>query len=231
MTKSQEGLKYIAWSLLLYLIYLAIVIVIWITHIVGFMTVFILIIAIYGPLGFLLLAMVSLFIKGFFTLYSHSHGIGPRHEKNMGRSLLLFIGTVVAIITLSIVFFVSPFLVVFPSAMVVQQGLVVFITFLMGLLLYSIVAALITTELQPRLKLAVVLLVLGSVAGFVTLTVGYLTDGFLISALQDSGNFGFLAPNFQYPYPDVLGGLFSSSLAIAATFLFWRIYQPSHEAV
>ncbi len=235
VTKSQQGLRYIAWSLLLYLIYLAIlaiILVVSITHIVGttaFIPAFIPIYAILPPLALLLLAQPILFIKGFFALYSHSHGLGPKHEKNMGRSLLLFIGIVVVLIPVQIVVIIWTYLTVFPSPMVVRHGLGVFVTFLIGLLLYFIVSALVTTELQSRLKLAVVLLVLGSVAGYITFTVGYLTDGFLISALQDSGNFIFLAPNIQYQ--DVLGGLFSSSLAIAATFLFWWIYHASHEAM
>ncbi len=45
--------------------------------------------------GLLTLVLAILFLVGYSTLYPHRRELGPNHEKNVERSLLLFIGIIV----------------------------------------------------------------------------------------------------------------------------------------
>ncbi|MFQ5905542.1 MAG: hypothetical protein ACE5JA_03125, partial [bacterium] len=91
-----------------------------------------------------------------------------------------------------------------------------------------IVAALVTSQQQSRLKLAVALLVLGSVANVVTFIALFLTGNLLIPVFQ---NVTLIYPPLSMWYLDVVGSLLKYSLQIAAAFLFWRVYRASHDAV
>ncbi len=253
-------MNFVKWSLLLYLVSLVVGLVssvaflaLAVTGRIDLTTAFAFVARIAVPTVLLSLVLVILFIIGFFTLYSNRRELGHRHERKMERSLLLFIGAIVAFVAVQAVVFVMFFMafisLIFPfdpgqppqyleleelqqaviPGILVGQGLDILIAFLIGLLLFFIVAALVTSQQQSRLKFAVVLLVLGSVASFVTSVVLYLTGNLLVFSFQYG--WPFTSPALSIQYQDVIGGLLKSSLQIAAAFLFWRSYQASHEAV
>ncbi|MEE9237911.1 MAG: hypothetical protein V3U52_09020 [Thermoplasmata archaeon] len=258
-TKSQEGLKLLNWSLLLYLVSLVVGLVgsvafvaLAVTGRFNPTTAFAFVARIAVPTVLLSLVLVILFFIGFFTLYSNRRELGPRHERNMERSFLLFIGIIVAFVAVQAVVFVMFFMaftsLIFPfdpgqppqylaleelqraviPGILVGQGLDILFAFLVGLLLFFIVAALVTSQLQSRLKLAAALLVFGSVANVVTFITLTLTGSLIVPVFQ---NVTLIIPPPSMWYQYVIGSLLKSSLQIAAAFLFWRVYRTSYDIV
>jgi hypothetical protein len=260
-TKSQEGLRFVNWSLLLYLVVLvgglASSVVFFALAVAGrfdFNTAVTFAAGVANPTLLLSLVLVVFFLIGFFTLYSHRRELGTRHKRNMDRSLLLFIGIIVALVAVLVVLVVMFFMAYrsflfdpglgdppIPQStleelqrallpgLLVWQGLDILVAFLIGLLLLFIVAALVTPQLQSRLKLAAALFILGSAANFVTFIILYLTGNLLVPVFQNASP--LIYPPLSMWYQDVIGSLLKSSLQIAAAFLFWRVYRTSYHSV
>ncbi len=260
-TKSQDGLRFVNWSLLLYFVVLvaglASSVVFFALAVSGrfdFNTAVTFGAGVANPTLLLSLVLVVFFLIGFFTLYSHRRELGPRHEKNMDRSLLLFIGMIGALVAvlaaMAVMFFMAYRSFLFDPGLgeppipqstlealqrallpglFVWQGLDILVAFLIGLLLFFPVAALVTPQLQSRLKLAAALLILGSVVNFVTFIVLYLRGNLLVPVFQNLSP--LIYPPLSMWYQDVIGSLLKSSLQIAAAFLFWRVYRTSHDIV
>ncbi len=207
-----------------------------------------------NPTLLLSLVLVVFFLLGFFTLYSHRRELGSRHERSMDRSLLLFIGLIVAfvavLVTMVMMFFMAyrsflsdPGLGEPPipqstleelqrallPGLLVWQGLDILVAFFIGLLLLFIVAALVTPQQQSRLRLAAALLILGSVVNFVAFIAFYLTGNLLVPIFQNLSP--LIYPPLSMWYQDVVGSLLKFSLQIAAAFLFWRVYRTSYLAL
>lgn len=257
-TRTEDGLKLIVWSLLLYFVVTLLsvsgallLVVLRPTDISTFVTLG----AAFGlPAALLTLVLVILFLVGYFTLYPHRREFGPVHEKSVGRSLFLFIGSVVAFLVVQVVFFLMFFLtfagIFLPfdpttpptaptpeqmrqallPALVVGQGLDIFVALLLALFLYFIVVALLPPGQSFRLKLATALFVLGPAAGFVIFSILFLTGQLFVPAFQDGTN-PFMFPAFGFQFQDVLAGLVRSSLQAVAALFFWMAYRSSLEAM
>ncbi|MFQ5910887.1 MAG: hypothetical protein ACE5IJ_09250, partial [Thermoplasmata archaeon] len=109
-TKSQEGLNFAKWSLLLYLVSLAaglagsvVFLALVTTGRFDFDTAVTLAAGVGNPTLLLSLLLVILFFIGFFTLFYHRRELGPGHKRNMDRSLLVFIGIIVVIAVVLVV--------------------------------------------------------------------------------------------------------------------------------
>ena len=204
--------------------------------------------------GLLALVLVVFFLVGYFTLYPHRRELGPTHEKNVQRSLLLFIGIIVTyVVVLAVIFimfflaftqFILPFDPTTPPsqptpeqllqallpALLVAQGLGIFIALLVALLLSALVVAILPRVQQSRRKYAMALYVLGPVAGFAIFVVLFLTGQLFVPAFQEGASpFGF--PAFNPQLQNALAGLVQSSLQAIAIFLFWGVYRASIDAM
>ncbi len=259
-TRTLDGLRLVTWSLLLYFVATlmalassAALVAVASTGALGFQTVIVLGSAIGGPALILTLVLLILFLIGFFTLHPHRREFGPDHQKNMDRSLLLFIGLIAGYIAVFAIYFVlfflafisliSPFDPTMPPsqptaeelqeallpAMLAGGGLDIILALMVALLLYFMVLALISADHQFRLRIAMALFVIGSAASFVIFVTLYLTGNLLVPAFQENGN--FLFPPISIQYQDVLGGLVKSSLQAAAAFLFWNVYRESYQSL
>ncbi|MEE9163543.1 MAG: hypothetical protein V3U17_01935 [Thermoplasmata archaeon] len=203
--------------------------------------------------GLLALVLVVFFLVGYFTLYPHRRELGPTHEKNVERSLLLFIGIIVAYVVvvaviaimfiLALADFILPFGPMTPPfqptpeellqallpALLVAQGLDILVAILLALLLYVLVVAILPSRQQSRLKYTMVLYVLGPAAGFATFVVLFLTGQLSFPAFVE-GTSPFVFPAFSFQLQDALAGLVRSSLQAIAIFLFWGTYRAAHDA-
>ncbi|MEE9174016.1 MAG: hypothetical protein V3U30_03460 [Thermoplasmata archaeon] len=261
VAKSQEGLNLVGWSLLLYVVLLVAglassgaFLFLAITGRFDFTTGVTFAAGVANPTLLLSLVLVILFLIGFFTLYSQRRELGPRHKRSMDRSLLLFIGLIVAFVALLVVVVVMFFMAYrsflfdpglgeppIPQStlenlqrallpgLLVWQGLNILVACLIGLLLFSMVAALFTPQQQSRLRLAAALLILGSVANFVTFIVLYRTDNLLVPVFQNVSP--LIYPPLNMWYQDVVGSLLGYSLQLVAASLFWRAYRTSYRAM
>lgn len=209
--------------------------------------------AIAVPVGLLTLVLIILFLIGYFTLHSNRRELGPAHEKNVDRSLLLFIGLIVAFIVVQVVVFAFVFITLFSSflppgpstpppqptpeqlqqsllpVLLVGQGLDIFVALLVALFLFYIVVALLPSLQQFRLRIAMALFVIGSAASFVITLVLFVTDNLFLPAFLDEAT--LLFPPLSFQYQDILAGTVKSALQTSAAFLFWRVYKFSYDAV
>ncbi len=257
-TRTADGLKLISWALLLSffaaLLGVAGAAILVAVRPVDISSLIILGLAVGTPAGLLTLVLVILFLVGYFTLYPHRREFGPTHEKNVERSLLLFIGIIVVYVVLQAVFFAMFFLAftefILPfdpttppsqptpeqlqqallPALLVAQGLDIFVALFVALLLYVLVVAIRPRVKQSRLKYAVALYVLGPAAGFAIFIGLFLTGQLFVPAFQE-GTSSFLFPAFNPQLQEVLGGLVRSSLQAIAIFLFWGVYRASLDAM
>lgn len=210
-------------------------------------------VAVAAAAGVLALVFVVIFLVGYFTLYSHRRELGPTHEKNVQRSLLLFIGIIVTYVVFFAVIFIMFFLALAdlilpfgpttpPSqptperllqallpALLVVQGLSIISALLVALLLSALVMAVLPRVQQSHLKYAMALYVLGPVAGFATFLVLSLTGQLLVPPFQEGAS-PFGLPAFGFPQ-NALTGLVQSSLQAIAIFLFWGVYRAARDAV
>ncbi len=204
--------------------------------------------------GLLGLVLVVLFLVGYFTLYPHRRELGPTHEKNVERSLFLFIGIIVTYVAVVAVIVVMVFLTlaefIFPfgpttppsqptpeqllqallPALLVVQGLDILVALLVALLLSALVVAILPRVQQSRLKYAMALYVLGSVAGFAIFVGLVLTGQLFVPAIQEGAS-PFAFPAFSSELQSALAGLVRSSLQAIAVFLFWGVYRASLDAM
>ncbi len=204
--------------------------------------------------GLLGLVLVVLFLVGYFTLYPHRRELGPTHEKNVQRSLFLFIGIIVAYVVvvavivimffLALADFILPFGPTTPPfqptpeellqallpALLVAQGLDIFVAVLLALLLYVLVVAILPSKQQSRLKYTIVLYVLGPAAGFAIFLILFLTGQLSFPGFVE-GTSPFVFPAFNFQLQDALAGLVRSSLQAIAIFLFWGMYRAAYDAV
>ncbi len=257
-TRTAEGLKLISWALLLSFF----------ATLIGVAGSAILVavpsdtsslvlgigVAVAAAAGVLALVFVVIFLVGYFTLYSHRKELGSTHEKNVQRSLLLFIGIIVAyvvvvaviviMVLLAFADLIPPFGPTTPPsqptpeqllqallpALLVAQGLGIFIALLVALLLSALVVAILPRVQQSRRKYAMALYVLGAVAGFAIFLVLFLTGQLFVPAFQEGASpFGF--PAFNPQLQDALAGLVQSSLQAIAIILFWGVYRAALDAV
>ncbi|MEE9173529.1 MAG: hypothetical protein V3U30_00970 [Thermoplasmata archaeon] len=257
-TRTADGLKLISWALLLSffaaLLGVAGAAILVAVRPVDISSLIILGLAVGTPAGLLTLVLVILFLVGYFTLYPHRREFGPTHEKNVERSLLLFIGIIVVYVVLQAIFFAMFFLAftefILPfdpttppsqptpeqlqqallPALLVAQGLDIFVALFVALLLYVLVVAVRPRVKQSRLKYAVALYVLGPAAGFAIFIGLFLTGQLFVPAFQE-GTSSFLFPAFNPQLQEVLGGFVRSSLQAIAIFLFWGVYRASLDAM
>ncbi len=204
--------------------------------------------------GLLALVLAVIFLVGYFTLYPHRRELGPTHEKNVERSLLLFIGiivtyvAVVAVIVIMVFLALADFILPFgpttpPSqptpeqllqallpALLVVQGLDILVALLVALLLYALVVAILPRVKQSHLRYAMALYVLGSAAGF-AIFVGLILTGQLFVPAFTEGASPFAFPAFNFQLQSALAGLVRSSLQAIAVFLFWGVYRASLDAL
>ncbi len=204
--------------------------------------------------GLLALVLVVIFLVGYFTLYSHRREFGPIHEKNVQRSLLLFIGiivtyvvvvaVVVVIVFLTLAAFIFPFGPTTPPsqptpeqllqallpALLVLQGLDILVALLVALLLSALVVAILPRMQHSRLKYAMWLFVLGPAAGFAIFVVLSLTGQLFVPALPEGAS-PFAFPTFNPQLENALAALVRSSLQAIAIFLFWGVYRASLDAL
>ena len=204
--------------------------------------------------GVLALVLVVFFLVGYFTLYPHRRELGPTHEKNVQRSLLLFIGLIVTYLAVVAVFFIMFFLLLadfippfgpttppfqptpeqllqaLVPALLVAQGLGVFAALLVALLLSALVVAILPPVQQSRRKYAMALYVLGPSAGFAIFVALFLTGQLSVPAFQEGAS-PFVFPAFNPQLQNALGGLVQSSLQAIAIFLFWGVFRASIDAI
>ncbi len=249
----------VGWSLLFYFIALlfslslAIALVAMaLLRVTDFLSFFSLLMGLIIPSSLLTIVVIVLFLIGYVTLYNHRHEFGAPHQKSMERSFLLFIGVIVSIIAIQVVAFVMYFL-AFASwfimfglgtatqptleemqqalipAIMTQQGLAIFLAFLVVVFLYYVVISLLPAADRVTLKAAMVMLVLGPALAFAILTYQYLTGQLFIPAFQEGVGLGIPVINFQLQ--DVLAGLAGTSMQAAGGFLFWRVFKIAFEAV
>ena len=204
--------------------------------------------------GLLALVLVVFFLVGYFTLYPHRREFGPIHEKNVQRSLLLFISIIVTyVVVLAVVFimfflafadFVLPFDPTTPPsqptpeellqallpALLVGQGVDIFVALLVALLLSALVVAILPRVQQSRLRYAMALYVLGPAVGFAIFVALFLTGQLFVPAFQEGAS-PFVLPAFSSQLQNALAGLVRSSLQAIAIFLFWGVYRASLDAM
>ncbi len=255
-TRTADGLKLISWALLLSF-FAALIGVAGSAILVAapsdMSSVVLVMLAVGGLTGILTLVLAILFLVGYFTLYPHRRELGPTHEKNVRRSLPLFIGIIVTYVVIQAVFFVMFFLAFADSilffdptttpsqptpeeflqallpALLVMQGGGVFVALLVALLLSALVVAILPRVKQSRRKHAMALYVLGPAAGFAILVVLFLTGQLFVPAFQEGASpFAFQA---LYLVQNALASLVQSSLQAIAVFLFWGVYRASLDAL
>lgn len=255
-TQTTEGIKLASWSLLLYFVAEvltlagAVVLVAWSLlrpeDVLGLL-------GVSGglgiPAGILIFVLVILFLVGFFTLYANRREFGPAHEKNMDRSLILFILVIVAFLAVWAVYFalfffafVFAFLAQVPDGspptgqelletlgpvLLLGAGLDILLAFLVALLLYLTVVVLLPSAHRLRLRLAVWLFVGGSAVGFAAFAILYLTGHAFVPALEGPPS-GFV---FSFPLQEAIGGLLKAALQTVAAFLLWQAYAAAHGAL
>ena len=204
--------------------------------------------------GVLALVLVVFFLVGYFTLYPHRRELGPAHEKNVQRSLLLFVGIIVTYVVVLAIIFIMFFLVLAdfilpfgpttpPSqptpeqllqallpALLVGQGLGIVIALLVALLLSTLVVAILPRVQQSRRKFAIALYVLGPAAGFAIFVALFLTGQLSVPAFQEGAS-PFVFPAFNPQLQNAFAGLVQSSLQAVAIFLFWGVYRASLDSM
>lgn len=224
-TETQWGLRLASWALLLYLgAILAGVSSAFVLRIILLQEPYIPAYSFYLFLFTLPATLLSatsaiIFLLGFSTMYRHRGEPGSVRDRNLKRSFLLLLGSIVALITGWAVTLFLPFLL--PTALaldafrtlqavrvVLSLGIGIILAFLLALLLYYVVVSLAPERLMSRLNLAVVLFVLSAIVTFALALASMWTD----LPLQEF-NEAFVAP---------------SALALL---LFWSVYRASQRSL
>lgn len=248
----------VGWSLLFYFIALLFGLSLAITlvamtllSVTDFFTFFSLLMGLAIPSSLLTIVVIILFLIGYVTMYTNRREFGAPHQKSMERSFFLFIGIIVSFIAIQVVAFMMYFLAFASSfmfglgtttqptleemqqalipAIITQQGLAIFLAFLVVAFLYFVVISLLPAADHVTLKAAMVMLVLGPALAFAILGYQYLTGQLFIPAFQEGVGLGIPVISFQLQ--DVLAGLAGSSLQAVGGFLFWRVFRRAFDAV
>lgn len=166
------------------------------------------------PTSLLSATSAIVFLLGFATVYRHRGEAGRARDRNLRRSLVLLVATVVATLLSSSVLFFWPFLLpslgvpelrgIQATLSLVFGGADIIVSLLLALLLYYTVVSFLPAGLLSRLNIAVILLILGAVVSFALALVSVWTA----QSLQEFDDYFF-------------------ALTALAVVLFWSVFRAS----